>query len=59
MHRSERSELYDNIRSVLREDVLNDPNARTEAIRLFNLLPEDSEKSMYFRRKIHNRAHPK
>jgi len=55
VNRHERSELYQMIRNIMREDLINNLHARAEAMLLLERLPEDSEKAMYFRRKLHNR----
>jgi hypothetical protein len=55
MLRETRVTLFRSIRNLLREDLLNNPHAREEALSLFRMLPEDSEKSMYFRRKLDER----
>ena len=59
MLKEARAVLYRSIRNVLREDLLNNPHAREEAIGFLQMLPDDSEKSMYFRRKLDERINRK
>jgi hypothetical protein len=59
MDRHERSVLYNRIRVLLRGDILHHPELHAEAMRLIEVLPEDSEKAMYFRRTLYRRARSK